>query len=90
MYEINKKTPDGLSRSGISTRKKLNKLIRKQAFKTEQGYDDLWKDLYEVFEFRYGLSIKNIESRLDYIEQNGLIEELYQIAQELYPDMDDW
>lgn len=78
----------------LSTRAKLNRLIRDYSAANAIHYRDIWKRLYREFKDRYHIDLrqraKNIEesggkkfSPLDICERLGKIEELYAVAFDL-------
>ena len=74
-----------------SKRQILNRVVMKCS-----NFNDRWKELYKVFELSYHCKINNrmesynkthkskLRSKLEYIEEIGMIDELYSIACKLY------
>ena len=74
-----------------SKRQILNRVVMKCS-----NFNDRWKELYNVFQLKYHLKIdarmdsynkirkSKLRSKLEYIEEIGMIDELYSIACKLY------
>ena len=72
----------------MSIRAEINKIIRSYAVKEEISISQAWKELYQEFYYRKHINISkradrlNV-SKLDYAEENDLLEDLKLIAQKL-------
>ena len=74
-----------------SKRQILNRVVMKCS-----NFNDRWKELYDVFQLKYHVKINarmdsynkthksKLRSKLEYIEEIGMIDELYEIAVKLY------
>ena len=72
----------------MSTRAKLNKIIRSYANKEDISVGEAWGDLYQEFYYRKHINLrKRAEkcnmSKIDYAEENGWLEDLKTIAEKL-------
>lgn len=74
----------------LTTRAKLNRLVRDYSAATAIHHQEIWRRLYREFRDRYHIDLKarakNLPkklSTLDICEQLGKIEELYAVAFEI-------
>lgn len=72
----------------LTTRSKLNMLVRDYAIKTNQSFNDVWKNLYKELKYRHHFDVSvraqnSKRSKLDIVDSFGLMEELYAIAYEV-------
>lgn len=79
---------DALPAPAISPRQEINRIVRDYAENTDMTYRDVWHMLYKDFDYRmnrnFSLCAKNRALPvIDYIEKEGLIEELLATAREV-------
>lgn len=73
----------------ISPRQNITKIVREYAVKEEKDFRDVYRELYRDFSYRYHMDIekraKNRDmAKMDYIETEGLIENLEAVAIDLF------
>ncbi len=90
MASITELSPPIVEPKNLSTRLKINRLVRDYATAHDLAYRDTWRLLYAEFRDRYHINLR-IRARnngklkpLDICEQLGMIEELYAVASSLF------
>jgi len=90
MASIKELSPSIVEPQSLSTRLKINRLVRDYATANDLAYRDTWRLLYAEFRDRYHINLR-IRARnngklkpLDICEQLGMIEELYAVASNLF------
>jgi hypothetical protein len=73
----------------LTTRDKINMLVRGWCFAHRIDYADGWRKLYHQFTYRYHFNVRHWSeqwglSKIDVIERVGRLEELYALATELF------
>jgi hypothetical protein len=72
-----------------SVRSSLNELIQDYAYRTGEGFDYLWENLFKEYHRRYNVDLiarakKSKKRVVDYAEELGVIDKLYGVAVRLY------
>jgi prophage antirepressor-like protein len=86
---IKKLSPPIVEASALSTRAKINRLVRDYAVANRLSYREVWRHLYAEFRDRYHVDLrvrarnKKNSKPLDICEDLGLIEQLYAVASEV-------
>ena len=87
---IKELSPPIVEPKSVSTRLKINRLVRDYATENNISFRDTWRLLYAEFRDRYHINLR-IRARnngklkpLDICEQLGMIEELYAVASNLF------
>jgi hypothetical protein len=90
MASIKELSPPIVEPQSLSTRLKINRLVRDYATANDLAYRDTWRLLYAEFRDRYHINLR-IRARnngklkpLDICEQLGMLEELYAVASNLF------
>jgi hypothetical protein len=90
LASIKELSPPIVEPKSLSTRLKINRLVRDYATANNIAYRDTWRLLYSEFCDRYHINLR-IRARnngklkpLDICEQLGMIEELYAVASNLF------
>ena len=90
LASITELSPPIVEPKNLSTRLKINRLVRDYATANDLVYRDTWRLLYGEFRDRYHINLR-IRARnngklkpLDICEQLGMIEELYAVASSLF------
>src|SRR5919199_3663396 len=90
LASIKELSPPIVEPKSLSTRLKINRLVRDYATENNISFRDTWRLLYAEFRDRYHINLR-IRARnngklkpLDICEQLGMIEELYAVASNLF------
>jgi hypothetical protein len=90
MASIQELSPPSVEPKSLSTRLKINRLVRDYAKAKQISYRDTWILLYADFRDRYHIDLRVRAKNngklkpLDICEQLGMIEELYAVASNMF------